>query len=300
LSVDQTRRTLNQLDNEIAALEKKLAELAKKEADKSKRINDTQKSITKNTSASTLQSKVRQIQGWQNDLVKVSSDKADVNKKIADKRKKRADTTVKLQKEEADELKKADKAQKAIHDNYERRIADLSSLLKQQVAQAKPPHNLYEKSGNEEYDVFISHASEDKESFADELYNELKVAGIKVWYDALSIVWGDSLRAKIDDGLKKSKFGIVVISKDYIRKGWTQYELDALFQIEMTNGKTILPVWHNITKDEVQAFSPTLAGRKAMSTAMFTIKEITDELIKLLGKSDVIEQDTETEDKANG
>jgi len=39
-----------------------------------------------------------------------------------------------------------------------------------------------------------------------------------VWYDALSIGWGDSLRAKIDDGLKKSKFGIVVLSKDYIRK----------------------------------------------------------------------------------
>jgi TIR domain. len=288
LSVDQTRRALNKLDKELADLEKKLAELAKKEADKNKRINDTQKSISKNTSASTLQSKMRQIQGWQNELVKILNDKADVNKRIADKRKNRADTALKLHREEAEVLKKADKAQKELLTNYEKRITDLSSQLKQQVAQAKPSHNLYEESFNVEYDVFISHASEDKESFADELCNQLKASGIKVWYDTLSIAWGDSLRAIIDNGLKKSRFGIVVISKDYIHKGWTQYELDGLFQIEMTNGKTILPVWHNITKDEVQAFSPTLAGRKAMNTAMFTIKEIADELINLLGKADEV------------
>lgn len=300
MSADQTRRSLNQLDKELADLEKKLAESAKKEADRNKHINDIQKSITKNTSASTLQSKMRQIQGWQNELVKILSDKADVNKRIADKRKKRADNALKLQKEEADEWKKADKAQKAMHDNYERRIAELSSQLKQQVVQAKPPHNLYEENSNEEYDVFISHASEDKESFADELCNQLKASGIKVWYDTLSIAWGDSLRSKIDDGLKKSRFGIVVISKDYIHKGWTQYELDGLFQIEMTNGKTILPVWHNITKNEVLAFSTSLAGRKALNTAMFTIQEIADELIKLLSKANRVEQDNETGDIANG
>jgi hypothetical protein len=54
----------------------------------------------------------------------------------------------------------------------------------------------------------------------------------------------------------------------------------------MTHGKTILPVWHNITKDEVQAFSPTLAGRKAMSTTMFTLGEIVNELKKLLSIAD--------------
>lgn len=299
MSAEQTRRVLNQLDNELVALEKKLAELAKKEADKSKRISDTQKSITKNTSLSSAESKMRQIQGWKNELAKVLDDKADVNKKIAEKRKKRADTTLKLQTEEADELKKADKVQKALLDTYKRSIADLSSKLTQQVALAKPLHHLYEE-GNEEYDVFISHASEDKKTFTDELCNELKEAGLKVWYDALNIEWGDSLRAKIDDGLKNSKFGIVVISKEYIHKGWTQYELDGLFQIEMTNGKTILPIWHNITKDEVQAFSPTLAGRKAMNTAMFTTREIASELIKLLSKTGTVQKSNETEDKANG
>ncbi|MFA5383816.1 MAG: TIR domain-containing protein [Eubacteriales bacterium] len=282
MSAEQTRKSLNQLDNELADLEKKLAELAKKEADKTKRINDTQKGITKNTSASMASSKRRQIQGYQNELARIIDDKAGINKKIAEKRKKRADTTVKLQREETAEMQKANKIQKSIQSGYERRIADLSAQITKQLSVAKPPHHLYEESSHEEYDVFISHASEDKAEFADTLCKELESSGVKVWYDALSIVWGDSLRTKIDDGLKKSHFGIVILSKDYIHKGWTQYELDGLFQIEMTNGKTILPIWHNITKDEVQAFSPTLAGRKALNTSMFSAREIADELIKIL------------------
>ncbi|HAG10053.1 MAG TPA: hypothetical protein DCK76_01330 [Desulfotomaculum sp.] len=300
MSADQTRRTLNQLDKELADLEKKLAELAKKEADKTKQINDVQKSITKNTSASMLSSKRRQIQGYQNELAKVVDDKAYINKKIADKRMKRADTTVKLQREEAAEMQKAYKAQQAIQRGYERQIADLSAQITKQLSANKSPRHIYEESGHEEYDVFISHASEDKAGFADALCKELNASGVKVWYDALSIGWGDSLRAKIDDGLKKSRFGIVILSKDYISKGWTQYELDGLFQIEMTNGKTILPIWHNITKDEVQAFSPTLAGRKALNTAMFSAREIADELIKILPSASLADAAEEREDIPNG
>lgn len=299
MSAEQTRKSLNQLDNELADLEKKLAELAKKEADKTIRINDTQKGITKNTSASTVSSKLRQKQGYQNDLARIINDKAGINKKIAEKRKKRADTAVKLQREEAAEMQKANKIQKSIQNGYERRIADLSAQIMKQLSVAKPPHHPYKESSHEEYDVFISHASEDKAEFADILCKELESSSVKVWYDALSIGWGDGLRAKIDDGLKKSKFGIVVLSKDYIRKGWTQYELDGLFQIEMTNGKTILPIWHNITKDEVQAFSPTLAGRKALNTSMFSTREIADELIKILSSASKTKAAEDMEDISN-
>lgn len=300
MSAEQTRRSLNQIDKELADLEKKLADLAKKEADKTKRINDVQKSITKNTSASMVSSKLRQIQGYQNELARVIDDKAGINKKIAEKRKKRADTAVKLQREEAAETQKSNKAQQAIQSGYERRIADLSAQITKQLSNTIPFHHLYAENCYEEYDVFISHASEDKAEFADALCMELEKSGVKVWYDVLSIGWGDSLRAKIDDGLKRSQFGIVILSKDYIRKGWTQYELDGLFQIEMTNGKTILPIWHHITKDEVQAFSPSLAGRKALNTSMFSAREIADELIKILPSTSNTEDEKEMEDIANG
>lgn len=288
MSIEQTRRTLNQLDKELADLEKRLAEEAKKEADKTKKINDAQKSITKNTSISTIQSKANQIQSWQNDLVRIYNNKADINKKIADKRKKRADTAAKLQKEEMEESKRASREQQKIYDDYERRISDLNEqLTKSLVQNSKSTISLYQASDTgEEYDVFLSHASEDKESFTDALCNELTKAGIKVWYDAISITWGDSLRAKIDVGLRKSKYGIVVISKDYIKKGWTQYELDGLFQREMTDGKVILPIWHNISKQEVQNFSPTLAGKLALNSSTMTPAEIANELQKILGIND--------------
>ena len=148
----------------------------------------------------------------------------------------------------------------------------------------KPENNthLYADHSQEEFDVFLSHATEDKESFADELFEELQKVGVKVWYDSINIRWGDSLRSTIDNGLKKSKYGIVIITTNYINKGWTQYELDGLFQIEMTNGKTILPIWHNITKKDVQAFSPSLASRAALNTAMLTPEEIALELLKFL------------------
>lgn len=282
MSTVQTRNSLNRIDKELADLEKKLADLLKKEADKTKRINDVQRSITKNTSPSMTASKLRQIQGYQNELARFKSDKASINKKIADKRKRRADLAVRLQREEAADMRKAKEAQQAMQNDYVRQIEELSAQITKQLSDSKPPQHLYKEDGSAEYDIFISHASEDKDQFADGLYKELSNREIKVWYDTVSIQWGDSLRAKIDEGLKKSLFGIVILSKHYINKGWTQYELDGLFQREMNGGKVILPIWHNITKDEVQAFSPALAVRKALNSAMFSTGEIVDELLKLM------------------
>ncbi len=94
--------------------------------------------------------------------------------------------------------------------------------------------------------------------------------------------------SKIDDGLKKSKFGVVVLSPDYIKEGkyWTKTELDGLFQLESVNGKTLLPVWHNLTKKDVMAYSPIIASKLAMTTASMTPQEIAKELVTLLPESD--------------
>jgi hypothetical protein len=291
MSAAQTQRELNQLDNEIAALEKKRAEFEKKEADQLQKINTTQRSITKNISASTLASKSKQIQGYQNEIAKISKDKADLTKKIADKRKSRADKVVKLQKEEETERKKNNNAQQAIQRSYERRIGELTSRIHDQVLapqlQAAPSFAPKTELGGEEYDAFVSHAWEDKEDFVDEFVAELTQLDIKVWYDRQKISWGNSMRAKIDAGLGKSKFGVAVISPSYIAEGkyWTKTELDGLFQLESVNGKTILPIWHNITKKEVMKYSPIIAGKLAMTTASMTPKEIADELAKLLSEA---------------
>lgn len=283
MSVEQAQREVNQLDKGISDLEKKMADLVKKEAYKTKRIGDTQRSITKNTSQSTLQSKMRQIDSYQREISKILADKATINKKLADKRKKRVDAVGKLQKEEATQAKTLAKQQKNVFTAYERQINELTKQIVMQENIAKEENIIFESNSEEEYDVFLSHATEDKESFSDEFVLILQEKyNLKVWYDVVSIKWGDSIRTEIDKGLKKSKFGVVILSRSYISKYWTNYELEGLFQRESNGGKLILPIWHNITKQEVQNFSPSLAGKMAMSTAFMTPNEIAEKLNELL------------------
>ena len=93
---------------------------------------------------------------------------------------------------------------------------------------------------------------------------------------------GDSLRRKIDKGLANSKFGIVVISKSFIKKGWTNYELDGIITKAVSGEQIIHPIWHNITKKEVIEFSPSLADKLARNTAINTVDEIADEIAELI------------------
>ena len=142
-----------------------MADLVKKEADKTKRIGDIQRSITKNTSATSLRSKDRQIERYQKDLSRVLSDKADINKKIADKRMRLADATVKLQKEETTHAKSLAKQQEKGYITYQKQISDLTKQIKAQENLVSSKENLFDSSGAEEYDVFVSHAKEEKSSF---------------------------------------------------------------------------------------------------------------------------------------
>lgn len=118
------------------------------------------------------------------------------------------------------------------------------------------------------WDVFISHASEDKEDVVRPLYKLLTNAGLKVWIDETEITIGDSLRKKIDEGLLKSNYGIVILSPQFFAKDWPQLELDGLISREIGGRpKVILPVWHNVNKDEVEKYSPILASKFAGNTS---------------------------------
>ena len=77
---------------------------------------------------------------------------------------------------------------------------------------------------NMKYDVFISHASEDKDLIVRPLVTMLEKLSVRVWYDEFSLKLGDSLSASIDKGLLESRFGIVVLSKSFLKKNWTDYE----------------------------------------------------------------------------
>jgi hypothetical protein len=73
------------------------------------------------------------------------------------------------------------------------------------------------------YDFFLSHASEDKEDIARPLYKALIAAGVTVWFDEAVLKLGDRLRQKIEEGLSKCRYGIVVISASFLNKNWTSF-----------------------------------------------------------------------------
>ena len=138
---------------------------------------------------------------------------------------------------------------------------------------------------NQTHDVFISHASEDKDEIVRPLANALISQGLKVWYDEFTLRIGDSLRQKIDHGLANSRVGLVLLSPSFIAKGWTNYELDGIVTRTVSGDQILLPIWHNITKQQVINFSPSLADKVARSTATHTVEEIAKEIADLLGSS---------------
>ena len=116
------------------------------------------------------------------------------------------------------------------------------------------------------WDVFISHASEDKERVARPLAKLLRDAGLRVWIDESELQLGDSLRRKIDEGLAGSRYGVVVLSRSFFAKEWPQRELDALSALSSVSEHVVLPVWHGVDHQSVSQWSPMLADKIAVST----------------------------------
>jgi len=116
----------------------------------------------------------------------------------------------------------------------------------------------------QEYDLFLSHASEDKEAIARPLYAALAAENLSVWFDEAVLKLGDSLRRKIDEGLAKCRYGVVILSPTFLNKQWPQRELDGLVARETASGeKAILPIWHDLDRETLLRYSPPLADRFA-------------------------------------
>jgi len=110
------------------------------------------------------------------------------------------------------------------------------------------------------WDLFISHASEDKD-FVRPLAESLRAQRLAVWFDEFELKPGMGLRESIDQGLLSSRFGLVVLSPSFFAKSWPKWELDGLVQLTRSSSDAmILPIWHKVDQSEVAAFSPSLAN----------------------------------------
>lgn len=148
------------------------------------------------------------------------------------------------------------------------------------IRHERPP--IVPDDNGETWDVFVSHASEDKEAVAKPLADELRARGLKVWLDKTELRIGDSLRRKIDYGLAHSTFGVVILSKSFFAKGWPQYELDGIVGMSVNGDQRMLPIWHEISRDEIAKQSPSLVDKIARNTAISTVTEIADEIAEVV------------------
>lgn len=135
-----------------------------------------------------------------------------------------------------------------------------------------------------DWDVFVCHASEDKDDFVRPLAEGLRACGLRVWFDEFELTIGDSLRRSIDRGLALSRFGIVIISPSFMEKEWPQRELDGLVAREVPGAKAILPVWHKITAEGIRARSPLLADRLA-ATSDKGLNRVIADIMRAIGRT---------------
>ena len=133
-------------------------------------------------------------------------------------------------------------------------------------------------------DLFISHASEDKD-WVGPLAVALRAEGLDIWYDEYEFQIGDNVRTKIDQGLLRSRYGLVVFSPIFFEKFWPQYELDGLFARQSAGEPVILPIWHRLTMDEISQRSLSL-------TNIFALNSFTDSIEVIARKIAVKVKDT--------
>ncbi len=135
---------------------------------------------------------------------------------------------------------------------------------------------------SKKWDIFISHASEDKETFVKPLAEALISLSMRVWYDEFTLSIGDSLSRSIDTGLINSSYGVVVLSPSFLKKAWPEYELKGLFAKEIGNNKLILPIWHQIDRDQLLKYSPILTDKYALSSSKLTVDEIAMKIVEVI------------------
>jgi hypothetical protein len=279
MSISSIISNIDRLEKDISNLVKQKSTKSEKELRVLKNIDSLNEQANRTTSQPTLKNKLSQIRTKQTELGRIEKKKVEISKKLADKNKQFRKYQSDLTKEKTTERKKTEREQLDFQRNLSKELENQKQLTHETI---KIHSFQTPKVENKEYDVFISHSSADKDEFVRPLATELQKLGVKVWYDEFELKVGDSLRRSIDQGLINSRYGVVVLSSSFFKRNWTNYELDGFVNKEMNGLKVILPIWHKVSKDEVQNFSLSLADKVALNSSIYSIKEIAEELNNLI------------------
>lgn len=164
---------------------------------------------------------------------------------------------------------------------------DKDSAYKRAEEQQKQEEKaiMMRSSIRKQYDVFISHASKDKSDYVDLLNMTVKRLGINVFYDTDVLSWGDNWKQVILDGTASSEFAIIVISKNFFGREWTEKELSKfLNQQNESKQKIVLPLLHDVTLEELKEHYPELGDIQCINSKDYNREDIAILLAKELIK----------------
>lgn len=280
MSIQSRQSEVARLTSSIAKLRAQDATEAGKEAAKAKELNRARQAIiSRNMNQNMVRFHEQKALRCSSELARILKRRAGLGTRIASEISRLHSAQQALRREFESERKKVETTEKRRSREQLEHARSLKREEKATLLESRLPMN---PGRSKVHDAFISHASEDKEGFVRPLAEALRSEGFDIWFDEFALSVGDSLRRTIDNGLVASRFGIVVLSSNFFRKNWPQYELDGLVAKEMEGQKVILPIWHMVSRDQVMEYSPSLADKVAINSSLSTTAEIVSQLSDVL------------------
>ncbi len=150
-------------------------------------------------------------------------------------------------------------------------------FVKKSTLVAAPSLYLGRKGEPRESDVFIVHVPEDKplvRSFA----FALRKKGLKVSYDDFELLPEDNLYQKVNAGMDSCNLGIAVVSRSFVKQGWIEGGVARMSVKSFSGKQVLLPLWHDILRDEALEFCSGIACLESHNTAVNTLDEIAEDV----------------------
>jgi len=271
---------LNRYRREAHGLRSDISKASSTVADKRRRAADARSAATRTKSPSVASTRLREADSAERAANDAEKKRAGLEKKLADVEKKITDAQARYEREQRDTQRKALDGLRRQNDQAMRQFAGqgrAGETMANGYRRSPPPDTEGGPSAQPDHDVFLSHASEDKDDIARPLQAALQARGLTVWFDEINIKVGQSIRQEIEKGIAHATFGVVILSPNFFAKQWTQAELDALFTKKLSTGRDLLlPIWHRVTRDQVESHSPLVAGILALNTSLMSTEQIAD------------------------
>lgn len=229
---------------------------------------------------------IRRLNRYRKDLTTIESNITKVIREIQKNSEKMEEYRKKVSKEQDKrlaDLTKLMKSNEKINEGYINNQIELQVKLDELAADIKESVNQKEII---EYDVFLSHSNLDKEEYVTELSDKLEEKGLSVFEDVKVFKIGQSQTDMMNFGILNSRFVVVFLSENFIESGWSEYEFKSFLNREINEKKIIiLPIWHNVTVEEVKNYNPYLVDKYALNTSKQSLDQIVNSINQVIQDS---------------